>query len=106
MPEISKYVHVNSLGTAQMLEVIREKSLPIQKIIVASSQAVYSEGPGICPRHGLVSPTVRPIQQPRQGAREVRCPSTGASTKSAATPENAPRGGETPHGPTQVEQEG
>src|SRR5438270_6362351 len=31
MPEISKYVHVNSLGTAQVLEVIREKNLPIQK---------------------------------------------------------------------------
>ena len=31
MPEIAKYVHVNSLGTAQMLEVIREKSLPDQK---------------------------------------------------------------------------
>src|SRR6266705_6776147 len=29
MPEITKFVHVNSLGTAQMLEVIREKSLPI-----------------------------------------------------------------------------
>src|ERR1700719_4934444 len=54
MPEISKYVHVNSLGTAQMLEVIREKNLPIGKIIVASSQAVYSEGAGNCPKHGLV----------------------------------------------------
>src|ERR1039457_4578946 len=32
MPEIAKYVHVNSLGTAQMLEVIREKKLSIQKI--------------------------------------------------------------------------
>src|SRR5947199_2209481 len=47
MPEIAKYVHVNSLGTAQMLEVIREKKLSVQKIIVASSQAVYSEGAGI-----------------------------------------------------------
>src|SRR2546423_15474084 len=27
MPEISKYVHVNSFGTAQMLEVMREKNL-------------------------------------------------------------------------------
>src|SRR6266852_5296997 len=34
MPEIAKYVHVNSLGTAQMLEAIREKKLSIQKIIV------------------------------------------------------------------------
>ncbi|PYL79103.1 MAG: epimerase, partial [Verrucomicrobia bacterium] len=32
MPEITKFVHVNSLGTAQMLEVIREKNLPVQKI--------------------------------------------------------------------------
>jgi len=36
--------YVNSFGTAQMLEIIREKSLPIKKIVVASSQAVYSEG--------------------------------------------------------------
>ena len=105
MPEISKYVHVNSLGTAQMLEVIREKSLPIQKIIVASSQAVYSEGAGICPRHGLVFPTVRPIEQLRKGDWEVHCPICGAITKSAPTPENAPVGGETVYGLTKVDQE-
>src|SRR2546421_10475387 len=63
MPEISKYVHVNSLGTAQMLEVIREKNLPIQKIIVANSQAVFSEGGGLCPKHGLVFSPVRPLGQ-------------------------------------------
>jgi dTDP-L-rhamnose 4-epimerase len=61
MPKITKFVHVNSLGTAQMLEVIREKNLPVQKIIVASSQAVYSEGAGGCPKHGLVFPFVRPV---------------------------------------------
>ena len=105
MPEISKYVHVNSLGTAQMLEVIREKSLPIQKIIVASSQAVYSEGAGICQRHGLVFPTVRPIEQLRKGDWEVHCPICGAVTKSAPTPENAPVGGETVYGLTKVDQE-
>jgi dTDP-L-rhamnose 4-epimerase len=53
MPEIAKYVQVNSFGTALMLEVIREKNFPIQKIVVASSQAVYSEGAGNCPEHGL-----------------------------------------------------
>src|SRR5438094_3066299 len=51
MPQIAKYVHVNSFGTAQMLEVIREKNLLIRKIVVASSQAVYGEGAGICPEH-------------------------------------------------------
>ena len=66
MPEIAKFVQVNSLGTAQMLETIREKNLPIKKIIVASSQAVYSEGAADCPEHGLVFPTVRPVEQLRQ----------------------------------------
>jgi dTDP-L-rhamnose 4-epimerase len=105
MPEISKYVHVNSLGTAQMLEVIREKNLPVKKIIVASSQAVYSEGAGNCPKHGLIFPTVRPVDQLQQGDWEVHCPICGEITKSIPTPENAPVGGETVYGLTKVDQE-
>ncbi len=105
MPEIVKYVHVNSLGTAQMLEVIREKKLSIQKIIVASSQAVYSEGAGICPKHNVVFPPVRPVEQLRRGDWQVHCPICGAITKSAPTPENAPVGGETVYGLTKVDQE-
>ena len=105
MPEIAKYVHVNSLGTAQMLEVIREKKLSIQKIIVASSQAVYSEGAGICPKHGLVFPPVRPAEQLRKGDWAVHCPICGAVTESAPTPETAPIGGETVYGLTKVDQE-
>src|SRR5215469_1428875 len=105
MPEIAKYVHVNSLGTAQMLEVIREKNLPIKKIVVASSQAVYSEGAGECPKHGLVFPTVRSIEQLRRGDWQVHCPICGATTKSVPTPENAPVGGETVYGLTKVDQE-
>ena len=105
MPEISKYVHVNSLGTAQMLELIREKNLPIKKIVVASSQAVYSEGAGICPKHQLIFPGVRPVEQLRKGDWEVHCPICGAITKSAPTPENAPVGGETVYGLTKVDQE-
>src|SRR5881275_1162694 len=105
MPEITKFVHVNSLGTAQMLEVIREKNLPVQKIIVASSQAVYSEGAGECPKHGLVFPSVRPVEQLRKGDWQVHCPMCGAITKSVPTPENAPVGGETVYGLTKVDQE-
>jgi dTDP-L-rhamnose 4-epimerase len=105
MPEIAKFVHVNSLGTAQMLEVIREKNLPIKKIVVASSQAVYSEGAGICQEHALVFPSVRPVEQLRKGDWQVHCPICGAITKSAPTPENAPVGGETVYGLTKVDQE-
>jgi len=105
MPEIAKYVQVNSFGTAQMLELIREKNLPIKKIIVASSQAVYSEGAGECPKHGLVFPKVRPVEQLSRGDWQVHCPICGAVTKSVPTPENAPVGGETVYGLTKVDQE-
>jgi dTDP-L-rhamnose 4-epimerase len=105
MPEIAKYVHVNSLGTAQMLEVIREKNQPIKKIVVASSQAVYSEGAGNCPKHGLVFPNVRPVDQLKRGDWSVRCPICNEPTTSVATPENAPIGGETVYGLTKVDQE-
>ena len=105
MPEIAKYVHVNSLGTAQMLEVIREKKLPIKKIVVASSQAVYSEGAATCPEHGLVFPDVRPVEQLQAGDWSVHCPICQVVTRSAPTPERAPVGGETVYGLTKVDQE-
>jgi len=105
MPEITKFVHVNSFGTAQMLEVIREKSLPVKKFVVASSQAVYSEGAGHCSKHGLVFPSVRPIDQLRKGDWQVHCPICSAITKTVPTPENAPVGGETVYGLTKVDQE-
>src|SRR5437763_8161021 len=102
---MAKLVEVNSLGTAQMLDVIREKNFPIKKVIVAGSQAVYSEGAGECPKHGLVFLRVRPIEQLRGGDWEVHCPICGAITKSVPTPENAPVGGETVYGLTKVDQE-
>src|SRR5438128_10733343 len=105
MPEMAKYVHVNSLGTAQMLEAIREKSFPIKKIIVASSQAVYSEGAGQCSKHGLVFPKVRPVEQLQRGDWSVRCPICNEPTMSVPTPEEAPVGGETVYGLTKVDQE-
>ena len=105
MPEMAKYVHVNSLGTAQMLEVIRESNFPIKKVIVASSQAVYSEGAGDCPKHGLVFPKVRPVEQLQRGDWSVRCPICNEPTTSVPTPEHAPVGGETVYGLTKVDQE-
>src|SRR5438067_6740273 len=105
MPEIAKYVRVNSFGTAQMLEIIREQNLPIKKIVVASSQAVYSEGAATCPEHGLVFPEVRPVEQLQLGDWSVHCPVCGAVTTTAPTPERAPVGGETVYGLTKVDQE-
>jgi len=105
MPEMAKYVLVNSFGTAQMLEIIRDHSLPIKKVIVASSQAVYSEGAAHCPTHGHVVPTIRPVEQLRAGDFAVYCPICNAITTSIPTPESTPGGGETVYALTKVDQE-
>ena len=105
MPEISKYVSVNSFGTAQLLEIIREENLPIQKVIVASSQAVYREGAASCPAHGLLFPETRPLAQLQAGDFSVHCPHCDAVTSPLATPEAAPIGGETVYAITKSDQE-
>lgn len=105
MPEMAKYVLVNSFGTAQMLEIIRDHKLPIQKVIVASSQAVYSEGAAQCTVHGHVVPLLRPAEQLREGDFQVHCPYCGRPTTSIPTPEYTPGGGETVYALTKVDQE-
>lgn len=105
MPQMGKYVAVNSLATAQMLELIRDEAIPIKKIVVASSQAVYREGAIRCPRHDLVFPPPRPIEQLRRGDWEVHCPQCGAVGTSVPTAEHAPLGGETVYALTKIDQE-
>lgn len=105
MPEMAKYVLVNSFGTAQMLELIRDHQLPIRKVVVASSQAVYSEGAALCAEHGAVVPLLRPAEQLRAGDFSVHCPVCSKPTTSIPTPEATPGGGETVYALTKVDQE-
>jgi len=105
MPEMAKYVHVNSFGTAQMLETIRDENLPVEKVIVASSQAVYSEGAAICEEHGLVFPRTRPSWQLAAGDYAVRCPFCDMPSASTPTPEETLMGGETVYAITKSDQE-
>jgi dTDP-L-rhamnose 4-epimerase len=105
MPEMAKYVEVNSFGTAQMLEIIRDENLPVKKVVVASSQAVYREGAATCQEHGLVFPDTRPSVQLAAGDYSVRCPLCGEPSTPTATPEEAPMGGETVYAITKSDQE-
>lgn len=105
MPEIGKFVDINSFGTAQMLEVIRDDKLPVKKVIVASSQAVYPEGAAQCVQHGLVFPPVREVDQLRKGDFAVHCPQCGSETTSVPTVEETPITGESVYAITKVDQE-
>ncbi len=74
LPDFSKFFHVNCVGTALLYELIVEKKLPIQKVVVASSQAGYGEGKYRCPDHGVQYPDVRPLEQLMERKWDVPCP--------------------------------
>lgn len=74
MLDFSRFFHVNAVGTALIYELIVQKKLPVKKIIVASSQAVYGEGQFSCPEHGFFQPAPRARQQLEKSQWEVECP--------------------------------
>jgi dTDP-L-rhamnose 4-epimerase len=74
MPDFSRFLHVNAVGTALVYELIVEQKLKIKKVIVASSQAVYGEGQYVCSGHGFFQPMPRSQQQLSRGQWEVKCP--------------------------------
>ena len=77
MPNYSKFIHSNAVSTALIYEIINEDALPVEKMIVASSQAVYGEGQYQCAEHGLIQPPARPQEQLEKGDWETRCPTCG-----------------------------
>jgi dTDP-L-rhamnose 4-epimerase len=74
MPDFSRFLNVNAVGTALIYELIVQERLPVRKVIVASSQAVYGEGQYDCPVHGFLLPTPRSQSQLTLGHWEVLCP--------------------------------
>ena len=105
MPEIAQFVEVNTLGTARLLEVIRDDRLPVRKLVVASSQAVYREGAVVCGQHALQYPAPRQDARMAAGDYTCRCPVCDEPAESAPTPEDAPTGGETVYALTKLDQE-
>jgi dTDP-L-rhamnose 4-epimerase len=77
---ISHYFTNNSLPTAVMYELIRDKH-PVKKVVTASSQAVFGEGKYFCVEHGPVYPKPREIAQLRKKDWEIHCPHCGQPVK-------------------------
>lgn len=79
MPDFSTFLSVNAAGTALLYELIVERRQEIERVIVASSQAVYGEGQYRCEEHGLFQPPARPRAQLDRGCWDVLCPLCGAA---------------------------
>ncbi len=88
LTDFSKFFEVNSRGTALLYEVTVEKKLPLKKVIIASSQAVYGEGKYECSEDGIVYPAHRSLEQLRRGDWELRCPNCGSKIKMQPTDES------------------
>ncbi len=80
LPDFSKFFRVNAVGTALLYELIVEHELPIRKVVVASSQAVYGEGAHRCPDGRIVYPSMRPEERLRAGRFEIPEPDGDGET--------------------------
>lgn len=77
MPDFSRFLQVNAVSTALLFELIVGHRLPVKKVIVASSQAVYGEGQYLCRQHGNFQPVPRSQKQLQDGDWHVACPDCG-----------------------------
>lgn len=74
MYEIQKYVDVNIGGTSILLDFLVNKKHNVEKVIIASSRAIYGEGKYLCKVHGDVYPVERQEKDLSNGDYEPKCP--------------------------------
>ncbi len=91
MYEISRYMSVNTQGTAELLQAILDLKLAPEKLVVASSMSIYGEGRYICQADVReVNPPVRSLEQLRSGRWELECDACGAVLVPRPTNEDKP----------------
>ncbi len=88
MYQIRKYIEVNTLGTAILLDLLVNARNKVGKLIVASSMSIYGEGPYKCKRCGFVYPKLRPDKQLEQRIWEMFCPGCGKKAQPQPTSED------------------
>ncbi len=91
MYQIDKYVDVNILGTARLLDILVNKPNTIKKFVLASSMSTYGEGSYICENCEQVNPELRSVTQLERGEWELFCPICGKKAKPIPTNESKPQ---------------
>jgi dTDP-L-rhamnose 4-epimerase len=91
MYEIERYVEVNTLATARILDIIVTDKINLEKIVVASSMSIYGEGTYRCPEQNEIRhPSLREEAQMESEEWEHTCSECGAELKPIPTPESKP----------------
>jgi len=105
MYAIKHYSDVNIGGTALLLDIIANQQFPIEKIIVASSRAIYGEGKYLCDKDGVVFPEQRKEKDMAAGDFSIHCPTCNKPVKVVATDERSPALPSSVYGVTKLTQE-
>ncbi len=88
LTDFSKFAHVNDFSTALIYEIIEVEKLPVQKIVIASSQATYGEAKHQCSTHGIQYPAPRTLEQMQQCSWDIPCPVCGEELRPMPTDES------------------
>ncbi|WP_405734152.1 NAD-dependent epimerase/dehydratase family protein [Streptomyces sp. NBC_00028] len=86
--DAADYVSHNDLGTAVLLAAMAEAG--VRRLVLAGSMVVYGEGRYECPRHGVVRPGPRAVDDLDAGRFEPLCPMCGADLVPGLVGEDAP----------------
>lgn len=90
MYEIQRYVEANTLGGANLLDILANEQHSVEKLIVASSMSIYGEGKYDCHDCGVAYPRLRSERQLRNRNWEMRCPHCGEVIRPLPTDEDKP----------------
>lgn len=90
MYQIQKYASANTLGTANLLDILVNEDNDVKKLVLASSMSIYGEGKYLCEKCGPVYPGLRSEEQLKKCDWEQKCPSCGGTVKPIPVDEEKP----------------
>lgn len=89
MYKIQQYTEVNINGTSIMLDILTSEKHSVEKVILASSRAIYGEGKYYCRTHGVVYPKTRNKDNMNNRLYDPQCSYCNKELKLLATDENS-----------------
>jgi dTDP-L-rhamnose 4-epimerase len=89
MYEVHKYADINVNGTALMLDYLVNQKHKVEKVIIASSRAIYGEGKYECAVHGVTYPGSRKEKDLSAGVFDPLCEQCGQRLRVLPTDEDS-----------------
>lgn len=88
MFQIKRYIEANSLGTANLIDILVNQEHRVKKLLVASSMSIYGEGSYRCQECGIAEPQPRAEERMLNKDRELYCSGCGRNLKPIPTNES------------------